>query len=75
MIEPVDPVQRRELDGFEMTPRPIRRMTSVLNSPITVSAKALSYELPTRPTEGLMPMSASRSLYRIDRYWTPRSVC
>ncbi len=33
-----------------------------------VSAKALSYESPTLPTEGSMPASASRSVYLIDTY-------
>jgi hypothetical protein len=49
-------------------------MTSVLNNPITDSANALSYESPTLPTEGSMPASANRSVYRIDRYCPPRSL-
>lgn len=32
-------------------------MISALNSPITVSAKALSYESPTLPTDGAMSAS------------------
>ena len=34
-------------------------------------AKPLSYELPTAPTEGWMPASASRSVNRIEVYWIP----
>ena len=37
-------------------------MTSVLYSPMIVSASALSYESPTLPTDGSMPASASRSV-------------
>ncbi len=36
--------------------------------PLMVSAKALSYESPTLPTDGAMLASASRSVYLIDRY-------
>ena len=36
---------------------------------MTDSARALSYESPTDPIEGSIPAAASRSVYRIDRYW------
>src|SRR3954466_4809850 len=49
---------------------PRRWITSVLTSPITVSASALSYESPTLPTDGSMPASMRRSVYLIDTYWT-----
>src|SRR6266849_5282533 len=42
---------------------PLRRITSVLNRPMMVSASALSYESPRLPTDGAMPASASRSVY------------
>lgn len=42
VVEPVDPFESRELDGLEVAPRPLRRMTSVLKSSITLSARALS---------------------------------
>ena len=45
---------------------PVRWMTSVLNGPITVSARALGNELPTLPTEGTIPASARRSADRSD---------
>ena len=38
------------------------RITSVLYSPMIDSAKALSYESPTLPTDCLMPASARRSV-------------
>jgi len=43
-------------------------INSVLYSPLIVSANALSYELPTAPTDGWMPASASRSVNRIEVY-------
>src|SRR5439155_13143743 len=53
---------------------PRRWISSVLNNPITVSASALSYESPVLPTDGSMPAWANRSVYRIDKYCTPRSL-
>ena len=44
------------------------RMISVLKSPMTDFAIALSYESPLLPTEGAMPASANRSVYLIERY-------
>ena len=35
---------------------------------MTLSARALSYESPTLPTDVSIPASASRSVYLIDRY-------
>ena len=40
-----------------------------------VSARALSHLSPTVPTLGSKPGSASRSVYLIDRYWLPLSLC
>ena len=48
-------------------------MTSVLYRPLTVSARALSYESPTDPIEGTAPISSRRSPYRIDVNWDPAS--
>jgi len=53
---------------------PRRWMTSALQRPLIVSAKALSWLSPTLPAEGSMPASASRSVYLIDRYCDPRSL-
>src|ERR671911_1136274 len=50
---------------------PQRWITSALSGALIVSARALSYESPTLPTEGSMPASASRSVYLIETYWTP----
>ena len=41
---------------------------------MTVSARALSKLSPTLPTDGSMLASAKRSVWRIDTYWTPRSL-
>ena len=41
---------------------PRRRMISDLNRPMMVSARALSYESPTLPTEDSIPASRSRSV-------------
>src|SRR5271154_5272384 len=38
-----------------------------------VSARALSYESPTLPTEGSTPASAKRSVYLIETYWAESS--
>ena len=43
-------------------------INSVLYRPLIDSASALSKELPTAPTEGWIPASASRSEKRIDVY-------
>ena len=53
---------------------PPRWMTSALNKPMMVSASALSSLSPTVPTEGSMPASFRRSVYRMDTYWLPRSL-
>jgi hypothetical protein len=74
IVVPRDPLEGRELDVLEPLPGPPPIDLSVLNNPITVSASALSYESPALPTEGSMPASAKRSVYRIDRYCTPRSL-
>src|SRR4051812_24115424 len=39
-----------------------------------VSARALSWESPTLPTEGSTPASARRSVYLMDTYWLPLSL-
>lgn len=44
-------------------------MISVLNSPLIVSARALSQLEPTDPTEAAMPSSESRSDKEIKVYW------
>ena len=42
MVEPVDPFEDSESTASSERQGPRRRMTSVLNSPLTVSASALS---------------------------------
>mgnify|MGYP001669847432 FL=1 len=48
-------------------------ISSVLQSPLIVSAKALSQHDPTAPTEAAIPVSVNRSDKVIDAYCTPRS--
>ena len=67
-VEPVDPVQCCCFDVFDGAPGPRRRMSSVLNRPITDSANALSSASPTVPTEASIPASARRSVNAIDVY-------
>jgi hypothetical protein len=43
-------------------------ISSVLNSPIVVSARALSEASPTDPTDGAAPAAASRSVHRMEVY-------
>ena len=62
VIEPVDPLQGGVLDVVEALPGPRRRISSVLYSPMIVSARALSNESPREPTEVTAPASASRSV-------------
>src|SRR5512133_1070725 len=54
---------------------PRRLISSVLYRPLIVSASALSNESPVVPTEAAIPASARRSVYRMDVYCEPRSVC
>ena len=49
-------------------------ITSVLYRPLIVSASALSCAAPTLPTYDAIPASAKRSVQRIDKHWTPRSL-
>lgn len=46
---------------------PCGRITSVLNRPMMDSASALSYESPMLSTDGSMPASASRSVWRMSK--------
>jgi hypothetical protein len=68
MVEPVNPFGGGHLDVLDGAPRLGGLISSVLYRPLIVSANALSYELPTAPTEGWIPACARRSLNRIDVY-------
>ena len=48
-------------------------MTSVLYKPIIDSARALSQESPTDPTDGVIPAAVSSRPYRMARYSLPAS--
>lgn len=67
-VKPVDPFEGGKLALIEVAPRARRWITSVLNRPIMVSAKALSCESPTLSTEGSIPASASHSILQIDKH-------
>ncbi len=74
MIEPVYPLQGCALDALSRRHGPRCRAISAFYSPMIVSVSALSYESPTLTTDGSTPASASRSEWRVARYWRPRSV-
>ena len=69
MIEPVYPFQRRELHGLERAPGATSMNDLCFVGPLIVSARALSKESPTLPTDGSIPASAKRSVYLIETYW------
>ena len=63
VVEPVDVFEGGVLDVVEVVPWSSGSdQCSVLYRPMTDSAKALSYESPTDPTDGEMPASAKRVL-------------
>src|SRR5829696_1487771 len=72
-VEPVHPLQRRKLHGLETAPGPLSSDHLRLVERDTDSASALSNASPWLPTDGAMPALARRSVYRIERYWVPRS--
>src|SRR5262245_31446040 len=53
LLDQIDPGERGGLDLFGMSPRLSGPMTTVLLTPITDSARALSQESPTLPDRGL----------------------
>ncbi len=80
MVEPPYPFKRGELDVFEAAPRPLPadrfRLVQADHgfSQRIVCRSTSASESPRLPTEGSMPASDNRSVYRIDKYWTPRSL-
>jgi len=69
VVEPVEVFQGGDLDLLDGAPRPAGLISSVLNNPITDSARALSKASATEPTEGSMPAWARRSVNAIEVYW------
>ena len=57
-----DPLGGGELDLLDRSPGALRLISSALYRPLTVSAKALSYESPREPTEPTASASARRSV-------------
>lgn len=68
-IVPRDPLDDRPLDLVDVLPGPCISINSALKVPFSASAMALSYESATEPTDAEAPISASRSVYRINTYW------
>ena len=62
VVVPVDPFEGREFDVAEVAPGPTPADGFGLNSPISVSASALSKASPIDPTDGAAAASASRSV-------------
>lgn len=73
VVEPPDPLQRVKVDVLEAAPPPTLGITSGLNKPMTDLANVLSHESPRLSTDGSMPLSRKSSVYRIERYRSPRS--
>lgn len=82
-MSPIDPSSRRLLNQSTqqsvsnstcstLRQDPVLPITSVLYSPMVVSASALSYDSPTLPTEGSTPAASNRSVYLIDKCCRPR---
>jgi len=72
VVPPVDPAGRGPLDVGEVSVgawwNTVVLMHSVLNSPITVSMRALSYASATVPIEGRMPSRSRCSVKVMDVY-------
>ncbi len=66
MVEPVEPFECRELDGFEVLPRPAPMNDLALLSPSIVSARELSQLSPTLSTEGTIPANKSSPAVEIN---------
>ena len=73
-VEPLHPFGGAQLDVVDVAPgAPCRRMSSFLNDPTVVSARALSRASPTDPTEGSTPSSRSRWVKATEVYWVDSS--
>jgi hypothetical protein len=73
VVEPVDAFHRGVLDVVDDAQWAVwnglpRRMASVLNKPIVVSANALSSASPTLPMDAAIPSCTSVSVNAIDVY-------
>jgi hypothetical protein len=74
VVEPVDPCEGGEFEVVEPSPwSPVADQFGLVKTDER-SARALSYESPREATEATTPFSASRSVYRIDRYCTPYPI-
>ena len=58
VAEPVDPGEGLELDVFDVAPGAASADEFGLESPFTISARALSFELPMLPMLPMLPIDA-----------------
>jgi hypothetical protein len=81
-VVPVDPFERGELDLLEAAPRPasaddlgLEEAVDRLGEGFVVAvADGEAGRAARVAMEGSIPASARRSVYRIETYWTPRSL-
>jgi hypothetical protein len=62
VVEPVDPFEVGELDGFEIAPRPASVDQLGFDEAVDRLGEGILVGIPDMPTEGSMPASASRSV-------------
>jgi hypothetical protein len=74
IVEPVHPLEGRELDGLEVPPGPTTMNDLSLVEAIDRLGEGVVVRVADAPTEGSMPASARRSVYLIETYWAPRSL-
>ena len=74
VVEPVDPFGGGELDVLDGPPGLAGLDQLGLVEPVDGLGQGVVVGAADRPDRGRMPASASRSVYRIEVYWIPRSV-
>ena len=72
VVEPVDPFQRGELDGFQVSPR--AAAPDHLGFVEAVDGLGQGVVEAVADAAGSTPASASRPVYLIETYCTPRSL-
>jgi hypothetical protein len=72
IVEPVDPFQRGELDGFQVSPR--AASPDHLGLVEAVDGLGQGVVEAVADAAGSTPASASRPVYLIETYCTPRSL-
>ena len=75
VVEPVHPFEGRVFDGLETAPWTAAVDDLGLEQAVDRLGQCVVVAVaPTLPTEGSMPAPPSRSVYRMDGYWEPRSA-